>query len=161
MTTDKTQIIRARVPNKCAEYLNDLSKKEGKSLSEIIRLIVTERMINDRMKNGLTAFEYYPAPTPRGRPSIFKMDAAAAADRSECSALRASPTTRGGNIVTCEAQKDKGIVRETSAEDTDAFKPMSAPVFPGTLEEYNEYLAANKIHPGQFRPPLNRVSTLF
>lgn len=171
MASFKSKIIRARIPENCAAYLDELCKAEDKSLSEIIRLIINERMLKDRMGAGPSKFQYYPAPTPRGRPASFKIiPEAEALAPSGCSALRASPTTCERELITSKpdeiiAADTPEIIPEQVSESPQAIEaqgtdkplwgPMDKPVYPGTLAEYEDAIKHGQITKNMFKPPIN------
>jgi hypothetical protein len=123
MSTTKTRAVQVRLSNETLSYLADLSAKYGMTLSAVIRAVVCEREIKDRMNGTISPFEYLPAPTARTRGPERAAEA-----RQNGGDARLSAAPQGMPI------KSEG---ESSAAAS-AWGPMDKTTFSGTDEEWQQ-----------------------
>ena len=154
MTTEKTQTIPARLSKEIIGYLDDVIRNSpARSRSDAIRLIVIERMIEDKERGKIGAFKYLPAPTKRDRrprkkiePATFPLGEAPPIAGPEPAKKDNLPETE---IIERKASEPVRSTEErTREEGPKKWAESKKPAYPGTREQWEKEPLKD-----QFEPP--------
>jgi len=137
MTTEKTQTIPARLSKEIIGYLDDVIRNSpARSRSDAIRLIVIERMIEDKERGKIGAFKYLPAPTKRDRrprkniePATFPL--------GEAPPIAGPEPAKKDNLPETEIVERKASEIVTDRTEYNLPK-ASKPVYPGTKAQWEK-----------------------
>ena len=139
--------IQARISRETLDYLEKVKKDTiAESISDAVRLIITERMIKDRERGEISPFEYIPAPTPRKRKKRAR--------KIEGEYIPA-PIVRGASppLHPPVSKEDKTYPEkgkehdatqktdESSLSEIEGFGGLKTSAFTGTEEEYQQAIA--------------------
>ena len=151
-----------RLPENLENYIEIIiSRGYATSYGNALNLIVAERMMRDKELGDVSPFEYRLIDSRRKpEPPVFSE---ILTENVKEEVTQVPPATRGpdphadaGYILPQGAPKIKEAREETVGENSPAileFGPMNAPVFPGTIAEYEEALRKGTIKASMFRRP--------
>ena len=151
-----------RLPENLEKYIEIIiSRGYATSYGNALNLIVTERMMRDKERGDVSPFEYRLIDSrKKPEPPIFSE---IRTENVKGEGAQVPPATRGP-----DPHADAGLslpkreptermesakILEDKVVPVSEFGPMDKPVFPGTLEQYNEALRTGSITKNMFRPP--------
>ena len=151
-----------RLPENLEKYIEIIiARGYASSFGNALNLIVAERMMRDKERGDVSPFEYRLIDSRRKpEPPIFSE---ILTDNVKGEGTQVPPATRGPDPHAIagydlpQGAPGKEEAREGATSenipDNSEFGPMTAPVYPGTLEEYEKALRSGKIIPSMFRRP--------
>ena len=151
-----------RLPENLENYIEIIiSRGYATSYGNALNLIVAERMMRDKELGDVSPFEYRLVDSRRKpEPPVFSE---ILTENVKEEITQVPPATRGpdphadaGYNLPQGAPEIKKASVETFEEnypDNSEFGPMNAPVYPGTLEDYEKALRKGVITSSMFRRP--------
>jgi len=161
MTSKRTTTITLRVPIETAGALREHAEREGKSLSEIASDMLGKCLARRDLSNGASEIDL-----PPGKGLREDLDESSeGSDREQVSEAprelprAGSPGDLGRSSAPVSETRlradpsDTRTVSESSARKSYGVDWSKRPVYPGTLQDYEDGIKSGRIERGRFSPP--------